>query len=492
MLSSGGRKSAPLTIVGLIAISTLLTFAITLAYLLSPPPTPPRLSSLRTAYTPTTRTILSASSSLGLDPWTRLSTLSDTFGSRLSGSPGLAGAIEWLSARLSSLPGVRVSSSPVQIPLWSRISEHAALLQPRAGKIDVRALGGSISTTGKDGEVGGEMEADVVVVEDWDELDRLGEAGGVENKICVLHPAWEGYDKGYPYRSHGASRAAKWGAVAVLVRSLSPVSIGLVHVGGMRYDEGVEKIPAGSIAVEDADMLARMQERGDPIRMVLALNVTDHNGALGTSANLVAEIEGRTHPEQVVLLGAHIDAWDVGTGAMDDGGGVVACWHVLQVLSSLGLAPARTIRVVFFTNEENGLAGGKAYANALSDADVANHVLAIETDSGTFEPTGFSWAQGSQATLDVLSDMASLLVSKPLHIDARRVVEGETGADISPLLERGVPTLELVADGGVYFHYHHTRADTPDKIDPVELNKCIGVLASLVFIAADSSYVIPR
>ncbi|KNC55152.1 peptidase M28D family protein [Thecamonas trahens ATCC 50062] len=483
--------SARAGILYIYAVSACVLLLVTVAYMSygKSPSAHILRAALRASYATRINSIFESAAKLHTKPWAKLATLADDFGSRLSGSQGLDDAIDWTAREMRADGLDSVELINVTVPVWrrgSRSASYASLISPRHADLAVMALGGSVPTPGP----GEALEAEAVVVSSYGELRTMGAIGSADGKIVVLDAAWVSYDENYEYRSRAAVEAARVGAVAVLVRSLTPHSIYSVHTGGMHYEPGVVQIPAGAITTEDADMLRRMQDRGHVLSLALALNCSV--GPPAPSANVVAELTGRTHPEQVVLLGAHIDAWDVGTGAMDDGGGVVAVWHALSLLHSLGLRPARTIRVVLFTNEENGLAGGQAYAEHYA-SELGNHVLAIESDSGVFDPRGFYAAGGSSETAAALSAVATLLSHPPTHVDARAMTSAlETGADISPLLAAGVPTLELQADGGVYFDYHHTRADTADKIDPVELNRCIGVLAAMAYVVADMPETLPR
>ena len=246
---------------------------------------------------------------------------------------------------------------------------------------------------------------------------------------------------------------------------------------GPTIDVAVTRIPAAALAMEDAMMLHRMQDRGDKVVVKLEMEAKMLPDA--DSRNVMAEIVGSEHPEEVVVMGGHIDSWDVGQGAMDDGGGVVAAWEALKVIQRLGLKPRRTIRVVGWTNEENGTRGGVAYRDARG-ADVAKHILAIESDGGVFKPTGFDYGGPPQA-LAVLKEIGRLLA--PLGADT--VEEGGGEADIGPLMEKGVPGLGLRVQDDKYFWYHHTQGDTLDKLDPAELAQCVAAMAVMAYVAAD-------
>ena len=246
----------------------------------------------------------------------------------------------------------------------------------------------------------------------------------------------------------------------------------------LTYREGVPKIPAAAISGEDADRLTRMAARGERIRLKLTMGAEMLPDA--DSANVIAEIRGREKPEEIVVVGGHFDSWDVGAGATDDGGGAVAAWEVARLLKKLDLRPRRTIRVVLFTNEENGLRGGLDYRDRYR-ADLSRHVLMLESDAGVFAPVGFGLSANETARAQVTA-IAALLVP----INATHVAASGGGADIGPSVTAGrIPAMSLDVDGAKYFLLHHTDADTVDKIDPADLAKCAGAMAAMVYVVAD-------
>lgn len=297
-------------------------------------------------------------------------------------------------------------------------------------------------------------------------------------------PPLQAYRAVQPYRSTGAVAAAKVGAVAALVRSLTPQSISSPHTGGTRYETGVPQIPFAAVTVEDAEMLHRMQARGEPVRVRLSMEA--HAEADVPSRNIVAEIRGSERPDEIVVLGGHIDSWDVGQGAMDDGGGSVAAWEALRLMKALGLTPRRTIRVVLWTNEENGTRGGLAYRDA-HHAELAKHVAAIESDNGVFRPLGFRF-QGSAAGLVMAKQLGALLA----RVGSTRVEFGDGEADVGPILREGVPGFALDVDGSRYFWYHHTEGDRMTVINRQELRQCIATLAVMAYLLADMPDPLPR
>ncbi len=406
----------------------------------------------------------------------RLGLLVDTFGHRLSGSASLERAIDWVLAEMKKDGLANPRTQPVKVPHWVRGSESVELISPRPLSLAMLGLGGSIGTP-KAG-----IAAPVLVVSSFDELEqRKAEAKG---KILVFDAPFTNYGETGRYRRAGAVAAAKAGAVALLIRSVGPYGIQTPHTGSMNYDSTVTRIPAAAITMEAAMMLHRMQERGEKI--VLRLRMGARMLPDADSRNVMAELVGREHPEQIVVLGGHIDSWDVGQGAMDDGGGVVAAWEAVKLLQRLGLTPRRTIRVVGWTNEENGTRGAEAYRDSVG-AGVDQYVLAIESDEGTFRPTGFGFT-GSDSARAIVTQVAALLHS----IDADAISAAGGGADIGPLMRDGVPGMGLEVVGDKYFWYHHTNGDTLDKLDPAELARCVATLAVMAYVVADLPERLPR
>jgi carboxypeptidase Q len=408
--------------------------------------------------------------------WERLAELVDRFGHRFSGSASLEQAIDWILLRMREDSLENVRGEPVMVPRWVRGEESVELVEPRLAKLPMLGLGGSIGTPPEG------ITAEVLVVTSFDELQaRSGEARG---KIVLYDVPFTDYGQTVAYRQTGAIAAARAGAVASLIRSVASSSMRTPHTGSMRYDSAVNRIPHAAITVEDAAMLHRMQRRKE--RIVVRLRMAAQMLPDAESRNVIGEIRGSERPEEVVVLGGHIDYWDVGQGAMDDAGGVVAAWEALRLMRRLGLRPRRTVRVVGWTNEENGLRGGNGYRDAHL-AELGNHVLAIESDGGVFRPLGFGF-QGSDSALAVLRNVARLLQ----RIGSDSVTRGGGGADIGPIMERGVPGMGLRVDGTRYFWYHHSEADTIDKLDPGELSLCVATLAVMAYVVADLPDRLPR
>ncbi|HET6567556.1 MAG TPA: M28 family metallopeptidase [Rhodothermales bacterium] len=406
----------------------------------------------------------------------RLAYLTDTFGPRFSGTPSLERAIDWVVEEMKRDGLENVHTEPVMVPHWVRGRETLNMLEPQQHGMSVLGLGGTVATPP------GGITADVFVVGSFDELERKKDQA--KAKIVLFNVPFTSYGETVKYRVNGAVEAAKAGAVASLVRSVGPVSLYTPHAGNMHYRDGTPPIPHAAVTIEDAMMMQRMQDRGQRIRLRLVLE--DQTLPDAPSRNVVAEITGSEHPEEVVVMGGHIDSWDVGRGAMDDGAGCLVAWQALRIMKKLGLRPRRTIRVVLWTNEENGGRGGEAYRDA-HRSELADVIAAIESDEGTFQPQGFGLA-GSQEAFRLVQEIGTLL--RP--IGAGQVVEGRGAADIEPLMNAGVPGLNLVAHGGKYFWYHHTNADTMDKLDPGELAACTAAMAVMSYVLADMPERLPR
>jgi carboxypeptidase Q len=401
--------------------------------------------------------------------WERLAELTDTIGHRLSGSKQLERAIEWAVAEMRRDGLEHVRTEPVMVPRWVRGRERAEIVEPAAHTIAMLGLGDSIGTPA------GGITSEALVVRGFAELEE--QAARVRGRIVVLNVPFTNYDETVSVRVIGPSRAARYGALAVLVRSIGPAGQRLAHTGMLQYAADVPKLPAAAIATEDADRLQRMSDRGQ--RIVIHLEMEAHSEGEVESANVIGEIRGREKPDEIVVVAAHLDSWDVGAGASDDGGGCIVTWEALRLMKRLGLRPRRTVRVVLFTNEENGTRGGYAYRDA-HRGELARHVAMLESDTGVFRPTGFGLTANSRARATVAA-IATLLDG----IDASTITPIGGGADIGPSIEAArIPALSLEVNGPL-FAIHHTEADTVDKIDPVELAKCAAAVAVMAYVIAE-------
>ena len=405
-----------------------------------------------------------------------LEELTDNIGARPSGSANAAAAVKWATDRFRSW-GIPVRNEKVMVPHWVRGIESGKLVSHRDQKIILTALGGSVATPSEG------ITAEVIELTSFDQLATLGRKN-IEGKIVFFHVpmdlekvrnhrSFDAYSEAVVYRGIGASRAAEYGAKAVVIRSVASASLRTPHTGALRYDPKQPKIPAAAMTIEDALLVHRLLAKGEKVRMQLTL--TPKMLPDVESANVVAEIRGSEKPDEIVLLGAHLDSWDLGTGAIDDGAGVAMVMETLRLLKELGIQPKRTIRAVLYMNEENGLRGGRQYALD-HKAELPKHLAAIETDAGGAAPTGFSTTLKGDA-LTALEARTGALA----RVGAQRFETTEqTGADTSFLTAAGVPGFGLVPEPLHYFDYHHTPADTLDKIDPKELaadTAAIGALA---------------
>src|SRR6185369_2012681 len=395
----------------------------------------------------------------------------DHIGNRLSGSQNLERAVEWALAEMKRDGLDNVRGEKVMVPHWVRGDESLEITAPRPFKLTMLGLGNSVGTPAEG------ITADAVVVRNFAELDALGEK--VRGKIVVFNAPFTNYGATVQYRGSGASRAARYGAVAAIVRSVTPVSLQSPHTGGMNYDPQQPKIPAAAISIEGAELLQRMYDRGE--RTTLRLKMEAKFLPYAESANVIAELRGSEKPDEIVVIGGHFDSWDVGQGAHDDGGGCIMAWEAVRLLKELGLRPRRTIRVVLYTNEENGLRGGNAYRDA-HRAEITKHILAIESDSGVFRPEGFGLA--ATAPLQVRSNLQE--IAKLLSgIGADGIAATGGGADIGPIMREGVVGASLDVEGSRYFDIHHTPADTLDKVNPQELALCVATMAVMAYVVAD-------
>jgi len=400
----------------------------------------------------------------------RLEYLCYRIGNRLSGSESLQRAIAWSVEQMKAAGLSNVRVIPTKVPHWVRGAESARMVAPLDKPLHMLGLGMSIGTPA------GGITADIVAVSTFDELTALG-ADKVKGKIVVYNYAFQGYGSARGYRSSGASRAAALGAVGVLVRSATPLAMQIPHTGAMEYDEQQPKIPAAAVSPEDAAMLQRLYLDGVPVKVHLEMSARMEPDA--DSGDVIGEIPGKTHPEEVVVIGGHIDSWDVGQGAQDDGASIIACLQALALMHKLGLQPARTLRVAFWVNEENGGRGGEAYRAFVGD-NLKNQVAALEMDGGAETPRGFG-ASVDEASQGLLKQVARLLD----RVGAGGITGGGGGEDIAPLMRDGVPCLSERTVGTHYFDWHHTEADTLDKVNPDDFRKNVAALAVMSYALAD-------
>jgi carboxypeptidase Q len=401
--------------------------------------------------------------------WQRLAYLGDTFGSRLSGSPNLDAAIRWAVEEMKRDGLENVHTEPVKVPHWVRGRESLEIVGPMPQPLVMLGLGNSVGTPPAG------IEADLVVVRSFEELEVARER--VKGRIVLFNVPFTTYGETVRFRTNGPSRAGALGAVAALVRAVGPGGLRTPHTGTLVYTESQPQIPAAAVTTEDAARLQRMIDRGTTVRLKLMMEA--HFLPDADSANVVGEIRGRERPDEVIVIGGHFDSWDVGTGSTDDGGGCVATWEALRLMKKLHLRPRRTVRVVLWTNEENGGRGGLAYRDQ-HETELSNHVMMMESDGGVFRPRGFGFS-GTEAGRAKVREIATLLAS----IDADEISSSGGGADIGPSVQQAnIPAMALEVDGN-YFLIHHTPADTVDKIDPQEIARSAAAIAVMTYVIAD-------
>ncbi len=412
------------------------------------------------------------------DAYGLLESLTTEIGPRMAGSAADAKAVAWAEQKFKALGYDKVTLQPVTFPLWQRGHEKAEVLSPFPQKLSITALGGSIGTDGK------ALDGEVVEFASLDALKAAPE-NSLNGKIAFINKRMERHKDGSGYgpvvagRSGGAIEAAKKGALAIVIRSVGTDSNRLPHTGTMRYDAAVKKIPAAALSVPDATLLENMLKRGKPV--TLRLDIAAGFTGTYTSHNVIGEIRGREKPNEFVVIGGHLDSWDLGTGAIDDGAGVSITMAAGALIGQMKQAPRRSIRVIAFANEEQGLYGGKAYAEANKD-NVANHQIGAESDFGAGRIYEIS-AGVADNVWPLIEQIGSVLA--PLGIVTEKG-KGGAGPDIGPIVALGMPWAELQQDGSDYFDLHHTANDTFDKVDEKALDQQVAAYAAFAYLAAES------
>ena len=403
--------------------------------------------------------------------------LCDEVGPRLAGSSGDRAAVDWAHRKMTSLGLTRVHAEPVQVTHWERGSEHAEIVSGNASPqpLVVTAIGGSVATPARG------VEGEVVEAGSIAELEKL-DGAAVRGKIVFLNATTRrsrdgaGYGETVGNRYRGAGEAAKLGAVALVIRSVGTDHDRIAHTGAKAKDE--HEIPAAALSVPDAELLHRVLAERKAARLRLVLGA--HTGTVSPSANVIGDIPGSEHPEQIVVVGAHLDSWDLGTGAIDDGAGVAIALETARVIAAMPERPRRTVRIVLFANEEHGAEGAHAYASVhAGEAD--KYIVAMEADSGADAAYGVRWL-GDPAARERFSLLERALA--PLSVVGDDEAGG-AGTDVLPLQELGVPILEMRQDGTRYFDYHHSANDTLDKIDPPSLAQAAAAFATAAWTAAN-------
>lgn len=410
--------------------------------------------------------------------WEILESLTTEVGPRLAGTEADKRAVDWAKNMLEQSGFDKVWLEPVTFPVWRRHSEYARVISPFPQELKVTALGYSGSTDG-------EMFGEIVKFESLQDLQAASEET-VRDKIVFINQSTArskvgaGYGATVGIRSQGPRVAREKQARGILIRSVGSDSHRLPHTGAISQHE--DPLPAAALSVPDADQLVRILERGGPVTVGMDIQTSVQQN--GQSHNVIAQINGTTHVHEVLLMGAHLDSWDLGTGALDDGAGVAIVSAAAQLIAELPEAPARSIRVVLFANEEAGLWGARAYANA-HQYELESHVFASESDFGAGAVWQFDYARDDKASQDFVQSL------KPVF-DKLDIAIGEPatsgGPDITPIAQLGVPIVRLNQDGTDYFDYHHTANDTLDKVDPETLKQNVAAWAAVYYTAANSGH----
>jgi carboxypeptidase Q len=456
----------------------------------SPSPTPP-------LYSPQTLSDLKQIQQAALKSdyaYRQVAHLSNNIGPRLTGSAQAQKAVDYVAGELKAL-GLEVQLEKLMVPHWVRGEETAALVEypgmaeNTVQKILLCALGSSVATPAEG------VTAEVIVARDFDELEALGKdkiAGKIvlfnypfDKQMAAQSRAGEAYGQAVKYRGDGPTAAGRLGAVACLIRSVGGADYRLPHTGNTDYKKDLPKIPAGAVTAEDADLIAALVPQG-AVRMKLVL--TPQTLPDAPSFNVIGDIKGSEHPEQIIIVSGHLDSWDLGTGAIDDGAGVAVSMEVANIIQKLHLHPKRTIRVIAWMNEENGLVGGKTYAKD-HEKNIANHFAAMETDGGAGHPLGITFATKPEGKT-FFEAVAKILESS--GAGTFNYSEHAGGADVGPLTKLGVPGFSPIQDNRFYFNYHHTAADTLDKIVPQELAENAAVVAVTAYALANLEKPLPR
>ncbi len=424
----------------------------------------------------------------------RLADLADLIGPRLAGSAGAKAAVAQVATALNE-SGITMRLEPVMVPHWQRGIEEGQLVS-YAGRPDgitqkvvLTALGHSTATPP------GGLTAPIVLVHDFDEL--AARSAEVKGKIVLFDEPFDSdmadngysgaaYGKASRYRFRGPARAAQLGAVAVLVRSVGGAAFRIAHTGDTIFPAGNDALPAAAVSVEDAMLIERLAARGAPV--VLHLTLTPSQGPDVPSSNVIGEIPGSDPSAGIVIVSGHLDSWDLGTGAMDDGIGVISALAALKVFKELDLHPRRTIRFVAWMNEEDGLRGAEAYARDHHD-ELPRHMAAIESDFGIGKPLGIT-TNAAGAAIPALEQMITVL--EPIGATVVEPIAKGMGSDLDGIQAAGVPIYEPLVDGRRYFDIHHTAADTFDKVDPADFKKQVAVMAVLTYFLADQTPELPR
>ncbi len=407
-----------------------------------------------------------------------LRSLCKDIGARLSGSPQAAMAVEWAENKCKEYGFSNIRLQEIKVPHWERGTKEVAWYKTKGGDViplNILALGGSIATNGL-------LQAQIVEFKSFEDLKKAS-LKDVKGKIVFLNQAmkaseittFSAYGGCYSIRTDGAVEAAKLGAVGILIRSLAMPQDNFPHTGTLHYDSAVAKIPAAALSTNDCNLLSEVLENG-PIEVLFELNCVDYQDA--TSYNVIAEIEGSKFPDQIITIGGHLDSWDAGEGAHDDGAGIIHCLEAIRLMKILKIVPKHTVRIVFYMNEENGNRGGIAYASE-SKKENEKQIAAIESDRGGFSPRGFD-CDGTKEQIVKMQKFSALF--KPYGLS--QFEKGYGGVDIGPLKKQfdGIPLFGFVPDSQRYFDFHHAESDVFENVNKRELELGCASMASFVYL----------
>lgn len=408
-----------------------------------------------------------------------LRSLCKDIGARITGSAEAAMAVEWSEAKMKSCGFDKVYKQEITVPHWERGTKEAGWVRRENGdliKVHLLALGGSIGTVGL-------MEGELIT---FPSLKALQEASlkEVSGKIVFINQpmdekeiiTFRAYGGCYPIRGNGAVEGARLGAKAVIIRSLGLPIDPHPHTGSMHYNDSIEKIPAAAVSTQDAELIQQMVDAKESLEFVLEMDCQSYPDV--QSFNVIAELTGTENPDEIITFGGHLDSWDTGEGAHDDGAGVIHCLEALRILKELGYKPKHTLRLVFFMNEENGNFGGKSYAKIVKDKG-EKQIAAVESDRGGFAPRGFT-CDGSIEYLKMLASFETHFTNYDLHI----FDQGYGGVDISPLKDyyEGIPLFGFVPDSQRYFDFHHAPSDVFENVNKRELELGCAAMASFLYL----------
>ncbi|XP_013190104.2 carboxypeptidase Q [Amyelois transitella] len=429
------------------------------------------------AYKNVTQMIMNeiVSKGLGQEMYKEYTYFIDKFGARVSGTENLEKSIDYMINLTKSHGLIDVTTEEVDVPHWVRGHESLQMTKPREKNIALIGLGSSVSTPPEG------LTAEVIVIKSFQDLDRTNDTE-TKGKIILFDAHYVTYGDTAIYRTQGASRAAKKGAVASLIRSITPFSIYSTHTGAQFYENDVTKIPTAAITLEDADLMRRLQERGEKIVVTLKMSSTFD---MKKSRNTIIDLKGKENPDKVVIVSGHIDSWDVGQGAMDDGGGMMISWFAPVVLNRLNLKPKRTLRAILWTAEEPGLIGAAGYLQR-HVSELSNINFIMESDEGTFMPRGLDVA-GSNTTRCIIAEILKLF--SPVD---KMTNSGGPGSDITMFIRKGVPGASLLNDNARYFWYHHSDGDTLNVQNINDVIHCAAFWTAASYVIADISKDLPR